>query len=254
MFGAIVGDFLGSIYEQTNQRPPDDWTTAVGERRFTSASILTVATAQALLDGTSCREHYARWIQRFPAAGYGQDLRAWMRDEHRAELDTAAALRASPIGWGSPRPDEVHRRAKDISSSSSVDIEQAVVVGGAIAIAREGHHLERSPEEIGTAMREYARTKTDHSLLEMQAPSRSLSALQAPSGVVAIAALQGCSNFEEALHNALRLHRAQERVVSVAGALAEATFGGVPESLAAMVWRELPSQLQAVVMRFWQGT
>ncbi len=69
MLGAVVGDVIGSPFEQYNVkstrfRPFDRGA------RCTDDSVLTVATADALLGDGDYRRAYQEYFHRFPDAGY----------------------------------------------------------------------------------------------------------------------------------------------------------------------------------------
>ena len=88
MYGAIVGDIVGSVYERHNTSEYDFplyklW----GHRhsRFTDDSVLTIATASALLKNNGIKNlnvdlfasEYKEFHKRFPNRGYGRGFSAW---------------------------------------------------------------------------------------------------------------------------------------------------------------------------------
>jgi ADP-ribosylglycohydrolase len=254
VFGAIVGDYLGALAERTGEVKVD-FHLECPDRRFTDATVLTVATAEALMDGTDMGACYRGWINRFPAAGYGAGIRRWLAHPDEPPVGTAPELRASPAGWGSPAPPAIAARAADVAGATGDPGDGgALLVAAAVAIAREGQALQRTPGAIADGIRGLACSRWDHPLLDDDADlsARPRSGDSAPNAVLAVAALRDAENFEAALAQALRHRRGAERVVSITGGLAEAMFGGVPEALAADVWRVLPPAMQAVVLRFWQ--
>lgn len=109
--GAIVGDIVGSFYENN---PTKDATFAPlfhPRGRPTDDTVLTVATMEALLrrrsspSGATSRDYAAAYREfglRHPRAGYGAAFSRWMRQEDAGPYGSwgnGAAMRASPIGW-----------------------------------------------------------------------------------------------------------------------------------------------------------
>lgn len=255
MFGAVCGDYLCSAYERLNQTPRSFENTDI-ERRFTDATVLSIATAEALMDGVQFGPKYREWFQRYPGAGYTRDFVRWIENPEVSGSATLPELRASPIGWGSPGPMAVAQRAVAVSAAvGDPDEVSPLVLGGAIAIAREGYAMERTSADIVDAITDFARVRWPHPLIaidKLDTP-RPVGDRSAPGVFPALLALRDADDFVTVLHRALQLRRAGERVGSVAGALAEVVFGGVPEAVAADVWRVLPPDMQAVVLRFWRG-
>jgi ADP-ribosylglycohydrolase len=63
MLGAIVGDVVGSVYEHRATKSVDFALMQAGSR-FTDDTVLTVATAEALLSGEPYDRAYRRWGRR----------------------------------------------------------------------------------------------------------------------------------------------------------------------------------------------
>lgn len=78
MIGAIAGDVIGSVFERRPTRSTD-FPLFSRRSRLTDDTVMTVATADAILHGRPYREAYRDWGARYPAAGYGPRFRAWLR-------------------------------------------------------------------------------------------------------------------------------------------------------------------------------
>ena len=77
MLGTIAGDVIGSVYEVERIKHTDfplfsSWS------RFTDDTVLTVATAHALLTGQPYADAYHEFGNRYPGAGYGGTFRKWL--------------------------------------------------------------------------------------------------------------------------------------------------------------------------------
>jgi ADP-ribosylglycohydrolase len=75
MFGAIVGDVIGSPFEHHNVKSTDFRLFDRGAQ-CTDDSVLTVATADVLLNGGDYTAAYQDYF-RFPNAGYGGSFATW---------------------------------------------------------------------------------------------------------------------------------------------------------------------------------
>ncbi len=98
MLGAIVGDIVGSIYEFDNHKSKDF--PLFQERcEFTDDNILTIATADALMDDWDFASKYRRYGARYPSS-YGGFFREWIHDESQGPYNgfgNGSAMRVSPV-------------------------------------------------------------------------------------------------------------------------------------------------------------
>ena len=76
MIGAIAGDIVGSLYEFHNLKSEDFVLFGPGAT-FTDDTVLTVATADALLSGADYAEKYREWFRLYPHRGYGGGFLRW---------------------------------------------------------------------------------------------------------------------------------------------------------------------------------
>ena len=101
MIGAIAGDIIGSVYEA---RPIKTTTFPlfVAGSRFTDDTVLTVATAMALLEKMDYGRAYRQLARAYPGRGFGAAFAHWFQDDAAAAYNSwgnGAAMRVSPIGW-----------------------------------------------------------------------------------------------------------------------------------------------------------
>ncbi len=78
MLGAIAGDMIGAPYEfDSNNIKTTDFPLFLGKKRskFTDDSVLTVATAEAILTGGDYAGAYVKYFNLYPHAGYGTSFR-----------------------------------------------------------------------------------------------------------------------------------------------------------------------------------
>ncbi len=83
MLGAIAGDIFGAAFEGQPLKK-EDFDLFGERRRFTDDTVMTVATAEALLGDGDYAAAYRRWGRRYPGAGYGGMFRHWIGDPERS--------------------------------------------------------------------------------------------------------------------------------------------------------------------------
>ena len=93
MYGAILGDMIGSPYEFDKGKKTKDFPMFITESRFTDDTVMTIAVADALLgvsaespDRVICEDIISsmhRWGRKYPHAGYGGRFRNWLRSGDR---------------------------------------------------------------------------------------------------------------------------------------------------------------------------
>ena len=84
MLGALVGDIVGSVFERAPHKSKEfDF---ISEKsRFTDDSVLTLATADAILHGYGYMEVFKYWGRCYPNAGYGDKFFRWCLSDLRRE-------------------------------------------------------------------------------------------------------------------------------------------------------------------------
>ena len=111
MYGAILGDIVGSPYEFAIRTKTKDFPLFRTGSRFTDDTVMTIAVAEALMDslGKGEAEHKAalvasmqKWGRDFPDAGYGGRFYDWLRERNPRPYyswGNGSAMRVSSAGW-----------------------------------------------------------------------------------------------------------------------------------------------------------
>src|SRR4051794_15369722 len=101
MLGAIAGDIIGSIYEMANIKTTD-FPLFHEYCRFSDDTVLTVALADSLLNGTSFVDLLKRYYWAYPKAGYGGMFHRWAQSDDPQPYNSygnGSAMRVSPVGY-----------------------------------------------------------------------------------------------------------------------------------------------------------
>ena len=123
MYGALLGDMIGSPYEFDRGKKTKDFPLFVRESEFTDDSVMTIAVAEALMktlgkDDVSVRYAVIRsmqkWGRRYPYAGYGARFIYWLKEKDPEPYNSwgnGSAMRVSAAGWLCDTLEETRRLA-----------------------------------------------------------------------------------------------------------------------------------------------
>ncbi len=250
MLGSIIGDVVGSTREHDPIKTIDFDLLPPGSRP-TDDSVLTVATADAILRGIPYADAYREWALRYPRAGYGGFFKRWMHEPTAGPYNSfgnGSAMRVSPVAWAFHTEADVLREAER-SARATHDHPEGIKGAGSVALAlfrartgvakadvrrevaeRFGYDLARTVEEIRPAYR--------------------FDVTCQGSVPEAIIAWLDAGDFEGAVRLAVSLGGDADTQAAIAGGLAEATEGGVPPELAQRVLELLPEPMLEVVDAF----
>ncbi len=250
MLGAIAGDVIGSVYEA---RPIKTIVFPLFGRgsTFTADTVCTVAVAHALLEGSGYASALRLHGRRYPAVGYGGRFYNWLFRGSAGPYqgyDNGCAMRASPVGHAFDTVDEVLDEA---AKSAAVTHDHPDGVKGAQAVAL-AVFLARSGEDKDAIRRDVA-AFFDYDLDRKLDDIRETYAFDASclgSVPESLIAFLESHDFEDAIRKAISLGGDANTMAAIAGAVAEAFYGEVPEKISWRVRQRLPDDLLAVVDGF----
>lgn len=161
LYGAIIGDIVGSIYEFRNLRSKKF--PFFAENGFiTDDSCMTIALASAIKEwkenSGDLSEIAANWMRKignlYPDKGYGGMFWQWLRDPEMGPYNSwgnGAAMRISAAGYLGKSITEVKRLSYMVTSVTHDHIEGikgAEAVAVAIFMARTGHSKDDIAEYV----------------------------------------------------------------------------------------------------------
>lgn len=250
MLGAIAGDIIGSIYEHHNTT---DWHFPLFGPgcRITDDSVLTIAVADAILNGRPFGETIKAYYRRYPQAGYGKRFRDWGDSdslEPYYSYGNGSAMRVSPAGWAGKDLTEVLQLAEESAACTHnhpEGIRGAQAIAAVIYWARLGKPKSEIRERI---IREF---EYDLSATMVDLKGMCIFDVTCQGSVPqAISAFLESEDFESAIRNAIVIGGDSDTLACMAGAMAEAFYGGLPATIAEPVWRYLDAPLRQVVEAF----
>lgn len=261
MYGAILGDIIGSPYEFDQGNKTKDFPLFTDLSMFTDDSIMTLAVAEAFMDSLEKGEEPEKtkkrlirymqfWGEKYPNAGYGSQFAWWLFSggtEPYNSYGNGSAMRVSSIGWLYDDLDTVLKMAKlsaEITHNHPEGIKGAQATAAAIFLARTGY----TKEEI----KEYTEILFGYDLnrtCDEIRPSYYHKESCQETVPEAIIAFLESTDFEDAIRNAVSLGGDCDTLTCITGSIAEA-FYGVPEELKKKCLGRLPNDLKAILLRF----
>jgi ADP-ribosylglycohydrolase len=250
MIGAIAGDIIGSIYEG-NRIKTKDFPLFDPESRFTDDTVLTTAIAQAILEGGDYASSLRKVGRRYPHCGYGGAFIQWLFSDDAAPYNSwgnGSAMRVSPVGFAFGTREMVLEEAKktaEVTHNHPEGIRGAQAVALAVFLARSGGSKEDIRQDIQQSFR-YDLERT----VEDIRPSYFFDVSCQGSVPESIIAFLDSATFEDALRNAVSLGGDSDTMACMAGAIAEAYYGGVPKEITGAVRTILPDDLWNITEAF----
>ncbi|WP_298835704.1 ADP-ribosylglycohydrolase family protein [uncultured Piscinibacter sp.] len=251
MLGAIAGDVIGSVYERNNVKTKS-FPLFDAASRFTDDTVLTVALAHCLLSGDAVGAVMRDFHGRYPQAGFGPTFLAWVNAGEGASAprssSNGAAMRISPAAWAFDTLDEVLAAAERftvVTHDHPDGVKGAQAVAAAVFLARQG--------ATKADIRRHVEAAFGYDLavpLDRVRPAYAFDLSCAGTVPHAIRAFLEAEDFEDALRNAISIGGDSDTLACIAGAVAEAHFGGVPPHIAVPVWQALDPSLREVTQRF----
>lgn len=280
MYGAILGDIIGSRYEW---RPVKDKSFPLfgSQCSFTDDTVMTIAVADGfeffmrdyypnlyktrnkngrikasdieedkipLLTG-SLIKNMCFWGKKYPNAGYGGRFRRWLLYNPKPynSWGNGSAMRVASVGWMF-EDIETTRKMAAVQSAVSHDhpegIKGAEAAASAIYLARSGN----SKEDIRNYISEEFGYDLNRTCEEIR-PDYKFDVSCQGSVPESIIAFLDAVDFEDAIRNAISLGGDSDTMGAIAGSIAEAYFG-VPKELKQEAESRIPDLMKKTLAEF----
>ena len=260
MYGAILGDMIGSPYEFDQGNKSKDFPLFSEDSHYTDDTVMTVAVCEAFLtapkgepDG-ALRERLCRTMRKygnaFPYAGYGGMFRRWLDDPEMGAYGSygnGSAMRVSSVAWLFDTVEDVRHGARlsaEVTHNHREGIKGAEATASAIFLARTGH----SKAEIRAYVEQEFGYALDRTCDEIRPGYFHKESCMETVPEALTAFLEGDS-FEDVIRTAVSLGGDCDTLTAIAGSVAEG-FYGVPEELKAQCRKRLPLALLRVLTAF----
>ena len=164
MYGAILGDIIGSPFEFDRGDKTKNFDLFSEGCGFTDDSVMTIAVGEALMAvgpeaavkeiEDAVASNMQDWGKRYPHAGYGGSFRHWLKENNPkpyGSYGNGSAMRVSAAGWlydSMERTREVARATANVTHNHPEGIKGAEATASAIYMARNGSSKEEIKEYI----------------------------------------------------------------------------------------------------------
>ena len=250
MIGAIAGDIIGSVYE-FDPIKTKDFPLFSPLCSFTDDTVLTVAIADAILNGRSYLEAVREIGRRYPDAGYGGFFFRWLHSEDSRPYNSwgnGSAMRVSPIGFAFQDEESVldeAARTAEITHNHPEGVKGAQATALAIFLARSG----RTKDEIRRTIQKRFGYDLERTVDEIR-PSYSFNESCQRTTPEAIIAFLDSTSFEDAIRNAISLGGDSDTLACITGGIAEAFYSEVPSEIRSKVMECLSPDLWEITEKF----
>ena len=237
MFGAIIGDIVGSFFE-TKKGTTIDYNFKINNSNlcYTDDTIMTLAVAEIIKNKKYDNEDYIidilkKWGKSYPWAGYGDTFFFWVTGNDRKPYKSCgngAAMRVSACGWYGNSIDEVKKMATAVTKvthNHPEGIKGAIVTAICIYYARIG-----KPKRF---IKEYIQKNYNISFNydELKKTYYSKDIICQETVPVALYCFLISNSFEDCLRKTIALGGDTDTTAAIACSVAEAYYKELPRAL-----------------------
>lgn len=267
MIGAIIGDIVGSRFESSPKYPKlpvedRNFELFTSKCRFTDDSVLTCATALALLNIDwyipRFEVYYKQWGNKYKNRGYGGMFKEWLASPDMIftkSYSNGVMMRCSPIGifyrnHSLIQALEIAKRSSIYTHNSPESVRGVQSIVSAIHMAYNG----KTKEEI----RAFVEENFGHMLNITVEEARLIPKTTIRCNVTApqaLVAFMESTDYESAIRNAVYIGGDTDTNAAIAGAIAEAFYGfeSIPKHMIDTMFRIISKEMSGVVLRFYKA-
>ena len=255
ILGAIAGDIIGSVYEF---KPTKDYNfnLYVDNMCPTDDSVMTVAVADWLINDVTLShsqlaETMRKWGHKYPRAGYGGHFYLWLADKKQGPYNSwgnGSAMRVSPVGFAFDTLENTLEAAKisaEVTHNHPEGIKGAQATAAAIYLARNG----ASKKEI----KEYITENFGYDLNMKCSDIRTAYSYEEScqrSVPQSICSFLDSTDYESCVREAVSLGGDADTMAAIAGGIAAAFYGSMPDGIYDMAFSKMSDDMKAVVDQF----
>lgn len=224
MWGAIIGDVIGSLFEKFNHKGKD-FELFHALSHYTDDTVMTIATMDALLKEIPFEVAYKEWYRKYPKAGFGQRFREWGKDDSYEPLysyGNGSAMRVSPVAYWKDTLDEVlelSTQSTHVTHNHPEGVKGAKAVATVIFMARFGMSKDEIKKNIEDTYHYDLNESCDsiRSWYEFDVTCQG-------SVPQAIRCFYEATDFEDAIRSAISIGGDSDTIACMTGSMAEAYY------------------------------
>ena len=239
MYGAILGDIIGSVYEFNNVKSKS-FQILGDASHITDDTVMTIAVAEALMNSINrmnCEisseditkecivTSMQKWGNRYPNAGYGGRFLQWLTNYEKEPYNSwgnGSAMRVSSVGWLFGDIDTTRKVARwtaEVTHNHPEGIKGAEAVAAAIYLARTGEYKcyikEYITREFGYNLERRIDEIRPTYIFDVSCQG------SVPEGIIAF--LEGIDLFDT-IRTAVSIGGDSDTIAAIAGSIAEAYY------------------------------
>ena len=235
MYGAIIGDIIGSRFEFDRGPWTKEFELLTERCNWTDDSVMTIAVMEALMNAgkdadadtikAECVKSMQKWGRKYPNAGYGSRFIYWLDEKNPEPYNSwgnGSAMRVSGAGWiydSVERTREVAKATAEVSHNHPEGVKGAECTAAVMFLARTGAGKDEIKEYV-TKEFGYDLSKTVDELRPLHHHEEScMDAL--PKALISF--FEG-ESYEDVVRNAVSLGGDTDTIAAIAGAMADAMY------------------------------
>ena len=250
MIGAIIGDVVGSFYEF---RPAEskDFELFCDKSHVTDDTVLSVATADVLMNGLDYAKSYQKYARKYPHRGYGGNFLIWTYEDDPQPYNSygnGSAMRVSPIAYAFDTMEEVRaeaRRSAMVTHNHPEGIKGAESTASCVFAALQGWNKDRIRKMVVDDFGYDLDRTCDDIRSEYHFDVTCQGSV--PESIIAFLESE---SFEDAVRLAVSLGGDADTMACIAGGIAEAYYKEIPKFMADEVFSRMDDDLRGVVDAF----
>jgi ADP-ribosyl-[dinitrogen reductase] hydrolase len=250
MIGAIIGDIVGSRYEFNNKNIdiPYDFDFINEDSKFTDDTILTIATAEAIMDNNDFCYYYQKWFDKYKDSGWGGMFKEMaLKGEIKpyGSYGNGSAMRVSPCGWISSDYNATIKMAEKsaiVTHDHIEGIKGAVSVAAAIYLARENFDKDRIMKEVSNIGYDLSKK-----VFEFE---KKFDVTCQGTIPLCMALFNESVSFEDSIRKSVIHGGDCDTNACIVGGISEAFYGLPSKNIMDQVFDKLPNEMISVIEKF----
>ena len=260
MYGAILGDIIGSRFEFDMGDKKKEFDLFAPASEYTDDTVMTIAVSEALMDAgpnadeAAIKQHLIKtmkaWGRKTPYAGYGGMFHSWLftdMTEPYGSYGNGSAMRVSPAGWlydSMERTREVAKWTAEVTHNHPEGVKGAESVAAIIYLARTGN----DKSTIKNYVIDNFKYDLSRTCDEIRPTYHHVESCQETVPEAITAFLEG-EDFIDVIRTAVSLGGDCDTLTDIAAAMGEAYYGCPSEMMAECESRIDPEML-AILRKF----
>lgn len=264
MIGSIIGDIVGSIYEEIDFSSKD-FKFLTSSNRFTDDTVMTLAVANALFltrkDRSNLEEvvvsEMLRLGRMYPRLRWGKKFGDWLfRYSVQVPLNSygnGSAMRIAPVAWVANSKEELFDlcdKVTQVTHNHPEGMKGARAIALATYLARSGFSKKEIRNELTSFYPELENMSVQSIVASGYGDNPTISWVTCQGSVPqAIACFLDSTSFEDAIRNAIYINGDSDTLACMTGSIAEAYYG-VNYDLENKIEEYLDDELKSIIFAF----